>query len=573
MNLTRLSILFLAGAAACAPATQPGATSPVGMPPVAAAGELPLKHAPRPTTAAISAADLMTRLYLIADDSMRGRQVGDVGNVKATDYIAAEFRRMGLEPAGENGTFFQTVPLVRRAFDERSSLSVEGAELRPWTDFLLRDQGPGARSLNGVQAVFGGTLGDDASMIPAAAGAGKLVLVAVRPGPNGQTPWNVRRSVMPLYPEAAGVAVVAMEQVPAETRETLRETGIQLSTGQSSPSASFMWVSQGTARALMGAPLEGMRPGTAGRAVSGNVRYVEAPAAFPSRNVVAVLRGSDPAARGQYVVIGAHNDHEGVAARAVDHDSLRAYNRVMRPAGANDDPGTPSAAQRARIRAAVDSVRRIRPARADSVFNGADDDGSGTVTLMEIAEELAASPDRPKRSILFVSHTGEEAGLLGSQWFTDNPTVPRDSIVAALNMDMVGRGMATDLSTGGPGYIQIIGSRRLSTELGDIVDATNAARPQPMRIDYSFDAAGHPLNRYCRSDHYMYARYGIPITYLSRGYHIDYHMLSDEPQYIAYDEMAKVAGFVRDIALGVANRDRRIVVDKPKPDPNAPCRQ
>src|SRR4029079_9270061 len=152
--------------------------------------------------------------------------------------------------------------------------------------------------------------------------------------------------------------------------------------------------------------------------------------------------------------------------------------------------------------------------------NGADDDGSGSVAALEIAESLVASP-RPRRSILFVWHTAEEAGLLGSGWFTDHPTVPRDSIVAQLNMDMVGRGTADDVPRGGPRNLQIIGAQRRSTELGNVIDSVNARRAEPYVIDYSFDAPRHPLNRYCRSDHYMYARYGIPIAFFSRGYHID----------------------------------------------------
>jgi hypothetical protein len=286
-----------------------------------------------------------------------------------------------------------------------------------------------------------------------------------------------------------------------------------------------------------------------------------------------VLRGSDPTVSGQYVVISAHNDHEGFADQALDHDSVRAYNRVMRPQGANDEPGTPTPEQWTRIRALRDSMTRAHGGpRRDSIYNGADDDGSGTVALMEIAEAMAAGP-RPRRSVLFMSHTGEEAGLLGSQHFTDHPTVPRDSIVAALNMDMVGRGRAEDIAHGGPRYIQLIGSRRLSTQLGATIDSINGGRSQAMDIDYSFDAAGHPLNRYCRSDHFMYARYGIPITYFSRGYHVDYHGVGDEPKYIDYDGLTAVAGFVRDIALAVANRPARLVVDGPRQDPNAPCRQ
>jgi Zn-dependent M28 family amino/carboxypeptidase len=227
-----------------------------------------------------------------------------------------------------------------------------------------------------------------------------------------------------------------------------------------------------------------------------------------------------------------------------------------------------------RIAALRDSLSRAHGgARPDSVYNGADDDGSGTVAMLEIAEAFARSSRAPARSMLFVSHTGEEKGLWGSQWFTDHPTVPRDSIVAQLNMDMVGRGKPTDAMGRGPNNVQLIGVRRLSTELGDVVDSVNAGRTPRMDLDLTFDANGHPLNRYCRSDHYMYARYGIPIAYFSLGYHTDYHQITDEAQYIDYEHMARVAQFVHDVGEGIANRRERLVVDKPKPDPRAPCRQ
>jgi len=211
------------------------------------------------------------------------------------------------------------------------------------------------------------------------------------------------------------------------------------------------------------------------------------------------------------------------------------------------------------------------------VYNGADDDGSGSVAVLEIAEAFAKSNPKPKRSIIFVWHTGEEAGLLGSQWFTDHPTVARDSIVAQLNMDMVGRGDAFDYTgpttPGGPDYLQLVGSRRLSTELGDLVEAVNKTERHPLQIDYAFDANGHPERIYCRSDHYNYARYGIPITFFTTGLHMDYHQLTDEPQYIDYEHMAHVTQLVHDAAVAVANLDHRVVVDKPKPDPHAACVQ
>src|SRR5205085_3015101 len=123
-----------------------------------------------------------------------------------------------------------------------------------------------------------------------------------------------------------------------------------------------------------------------------------------------------------------------------------------------------------------------------------------------------------------------------------------------------------------PDYVQLVGSRRLSTELGDLIESVNKSEKRPMKLDYSIDANGHQGNIYCRSDHYSYARYGIPITFFTTGGHSDYHQLTDEPQYIDYDHMAKVGNFIADLAVRVANLDHRVVVEHPKPDPGAGCR-
>jgi hypothetical protein len=321
---------------------------------------------------------------------------------------------------------------------------------------------------------------------------------------------------------------------------------------------------------LFAKPLDQLRPGDTGGVIQGEVTFDEGDVG--ATNVVAVLEGSDPALRGEYVALGAHNDAIGIVP-AVDHDSLRAYNTVMRPRGANDAPGEPDAEQAARIRALVDSMRKLRPARLDSIVNGADDDGSGSMGLLEIAEAESKRSTRPKRSLLFVWHTGEESGLQGSRWFTDNPTVPRDSIVAQINIDMIARGGPQDEATRDPAYIQVIGSRRLSTELGDLAEAVNREGKFGFTFDYSYDADGHPDNFYCRSDHYMYARYGIPIAFFSTGGHRDYHQVTDEIEYLDFDKYARVTRFVGAVAERVANLDHRPMVDKPKPDPEAPCHQ
>ena len=173
--------------------------------------------------------------------------------------------------------------------------------------------------------------------------------------------------------------------------------------------------------------------------------------------------------------------------------------------------------------------------------------------------------------------------MLGSSFYTDHPTVARDSIVAQLNLDMVGRGSAWDVTGldkagevlhGGPNYLQLVGSRRLSNELGDLIERANADGRRGFTFDYAMDANAHPMNIYCRSDHQEYARYGIPITFFTTGGHSDYHQVTDEPQYISYPDLARVSRMVYAAATALANMPSRPALDVPKPaDPHGQCRQ
>src|SRR5258705_421022 len=295
-------------------------------------GDLPLKLAPRPTTAPITSADLMTRLYIFADDSMMGRQVGTEYNLKGTAYIG-------------------------------------------------RAAGVLVASLDRIPA----------NMVPAVA----------RP------PSLIPDVAPPAGPLSAFIAPRVAD--------------------------------------LVFGSLDSARIGAVGRPLTGTLVVHDLQA--PGRNVVAILPGSDPVLKNEYVAIGAHNDQIGFNNRPVDHDSIRAFNMVARVQGADSPrPTSLTAEQERRIRAITDSLHARHGARRDSINNGADDDGSGSMSVLEIAEALATARTKPKRSILFVWHTGEEAGLWGSEHFTDHPTVPRESIVAQLNMDMVGRGAASDVT-------------------------------------------------------------------------------------------------------------------------------
>ena len=537
---------------------------------------LPRTRVARPTRPAITAEDLMSRLYPFADDSMQGRDAGTPGNVKGTDYIAAEVRRLGLVPAGENGTYFQTIPLKVRRIDPASAVTVGTTTLAVGTDVV--PVGLVSMQRQNVPVVYGGTLGDSSALADSAA-AGKLVVV------RGTVPVVVRalQTGVTPYPTAAAVLVLGLDQIIPFLQRPMPF----LDKGDA-PKASTMLLGTAASTAkLFTTPVEQLAVGTAGAAPATlNVAVTAVPIEAPARNVVALLPGSDATLKSQYVAIGAHNDHVGLDERPVDHDSLRLFNHLVRPGGAEDGQKRATPAQQAQVNAALARWRAKRPntQRADSIFNGADDDGSGSMTTLEVAEYLASlkGAQRPKRSVLFVWHVAEEKGLFGSEWYTDHPTVPRDSIVAQLNMDMIGRGNAWDVTgldanggplRGGPSYLQLVGSRRLSTELGDLVERVNREGRHGFAFDYAMDANGHPMNIYCRSDHYEYARYGIPVTFFTTGGHSDYHQVTDEAQYIDYPNMARVGRLVSDIAVTIANRPARLVVDKPKPDPKGSCQQ
>jgi hypothetical protein len=546
------------------------------VPSAAQTAELPIKYTGKPTSPEVTAGDLMTRLYIFADDSMMGRQVGTKYNLMGTAYIEREVRRMGLQPAGDNGGYFQNLPLYAYSYDSTSTVSVGGENLTVATDYLPIARDERRIALDGVPVVYFGSSADSSTWISGDDAAGKIVVLNV---PMGVLPPN-SPSLRARIARATAVFVVSLDRVPANQKAGALHTQQLQRDGAPPASTPSILITQRVANLLVG-PLESAKPGAAGKAMTGTIILRKEQA--PGRNVVALLPGSDAVLRNQYVAIGAHNDHIGFNNRPADHDSIRAFNMVARPQGADSPPvQSPTPEQVARIRTITDSLHALHGVRRDSIANGADDDGSGTVSVLEIAEAFAAQKTKPKRSILFVWHAGEEAGLWGSEFFTDHPTVPRDSIVAQLNMDMVGRGALADITGesktgellhGGPGYLQLVGSRRLSTELGDLMESVNTSGKYGFNFDYGMDTNGHPQNIYCRSDHYEYARYGIPIVFMTTGGHSDYHQVTDEPQYIDYAHMADIAKYVKDAATTVANLDHRVVVDKPKPDPKGRCVQ
>jgi peptidase M28-like protein len=458
------------------------------------------------------------------------------------------------------------------------------------------------------EAVFGGTAGDTTgSLTPEEANGKVVVLLAPAGAAGGRGGFGGGRGRGGNNPLSGAEAIVTVSTVLPPTRaqfvlnDTVQNEGRDAYNAANPQPAGGrggrggrgafgggnainLTVTPRVAAAMLGKAADKAARGDRGGQVSIDVQMQTT--AAPTRNVVAILPGTDPVLKNEYIVIGAHSDHVGLSAvrPIVEHDSLKAYNIVARVEGADTrNAPKPTDEQWARINAIKDSLRKLYPARLDSISNGADDDGSGSVSILEIAEAFAKGNVKPKRSLIFIWQIGEEKGLWGSQWFTNHPTVPRDSIVADLNLDMVGRGAASDITgrdkddhelSGAENYLQLVGSRRLSTELGDIAEQVSASEPMPFKFDYSMDANGHPQNIYCRSDHANYARYGIPVIFFTTGGHADYHQVTDEPEYIQYQHMARVDKLVFDIAVKVGDLDHRVLVDKQKADsPFARCQQ
>ena len=609
-----LFALVLCGSVAATAAGQAATVKPVWP------DEGPFKWAPRPTTRDISATDLRTRLYQFADDSMSGRRIGEPGNYKGTDYIAREFKRFGLKPAGDNGTYFQEMPFGPEHYDSTTSrLLIAGSAAAAKTDWIpvipSATNGLNTKAdINNVATVFAGRWGDTTvaldpaifkgkvavfvataasagltgrgggagggaaadSAAPAAGGRGgrvprcdsvpdkfgaaaaaKVEAAARADSVAGRTRGRAGaiRDSRAQNVGAVGILFIALDSAPRNTVNTIFNSrmGMQVSPAANAPIGAA--ISRAAAATLFGKTVDQLSMGAAGQPITAKWTYDFEMSKTPARNVIAILPGSDPARAGEYVLVGAHNDHTGVNATAVDHDSLRAVNTVTRPQGNNDPVCRPTQAQQHVIDSLIARARSIREPRRDSIMNGADDDGSGTVVLLEIAEKFAS--EKPARSIIFVSHEGEESGLLGSKWFTDHPTIPLTSIVAAHNMDMLGKGRVDQVKFGGPSSIQTLGSRRLSREFGDIIDSVNATRAEVMAIDKTWDVSANPMNRFCRSDQVNYVHHDVPVTYFSTGYAQDYHQPTDEPQYIEYDHMARVGRFVHDIMWAVANRKDR----------------
>jgi hypothetical protein len=497
---------------------------------------LPAPATPAPPIGDVTAEELRRDLYSFADDSMRGRETGTDDATRAMRFLIDRLTRLGLEPAGDSG-FAQRVPMQKQVFGPGTRITVEeagtaravkvGTEVVPLLD-LGAGIPPAKRTADGeiVFVGYGLTMAnpkrDDFAGLPSLQGK---VVVVVNGAPAGVD--SAKRAELEGQPAISQRLAMILPQRPAAVVILLAGKGTELFE-QLSPNLERPVALRSSApevpdderpipMILLGVPVVGsplLPTGwpsddkaqvLRGRRFSARIEQVKTP--ITGYNVAAVVRGSDPALNSTYLAYGAHYDHVGI----------------------------------------------VQPVAGDSIANGADDDGSGSMALLAIARVMQQAPVKPRRSVLFVWHVGEEKGLLGSSWFTDHPTVPIDSIVAQINADMIGRNADSLLYIIGPEAAPNNQSKRL----GAIVDSVNATLAPPFAFNRQMDSPNDPEQFYQRSDHYNYAKKGIPIVFLSGGLHEDYHKVSDDPRKIEYAKMARVTRLMVELGRAVANSPRR----------------
>src|SRR5687767_3203641 len=516
------------------------------------------------STAAARGADLITtaqlRDYLsfIAADEMEGRDTPSRGLDTIAKFIAMNLSRWGFKPAGDDGSYLQRIVLRRDQLDAAaSSAEINGQKFTFGEDFL-----PTAvpATISGPLVYVGHGWMIKAKNIDSYKGVDvkdKIIVVFGEGLPKGvrQTDLTGTRGedwANPLLyaqrhgalgvlaiPDAAMLSNWERIRQRAATRGATIVEKFQTPTGRPVPA---IWLSTNMATALFqGEKQEAsslLTQGNAGEAIEPFELSPGKKVTFTvgvkqekmqTQNVLGVFEGSHPVLKNEYVALGAHYDHVGTGAAV----------------------------------------------NGDTIYNGADDDGSGTTALLAMAETLARVKSRPKRSVLFVWHAGEEKGLWGSRYFTENPTIPLDRIVTQLNLDMIGRSKKEgdtaprnkDLS--GPNQVYVIGSKMMSTKLGDLTEAVNKSYLN-LTYDYRYDDPADPNRFFFRSDHVNYARKGIPIVFFFDGVHEDYHGRGDTADKIDYEKMGKITRTIYMMMWEIANLPTRPKVDKPLPPQLAP---
>ncbi len=504
MKIIRLSRPFAAAALAVCCAAAPSRL----------AAQRPAVPTPPPGMALIKQSDLKRDLYYLASDAMRGREAGTLDELRAAMWEAKMAREAGLQPAGDDGTYFQWWSMKRTRLSPASEIIVGNRTLVLWKDVAAS-----ATWEANIDAptVFAGDGSDTTIDVRGKVAVAQLV----------KPPANARKFEGVYSPEWH----YATASIGAQGRELARRGAAAViliadSVGDVAFDAVTANASRGTydvddsatnaAGGRYGRPASGppiflahrdLAAALESNGQTARIRLITETFDYPSVNVVGIVRGTDPTLRDQYVMFSSHTDHDGVRF----------------------------------------------PMAGDSIWNGADDNGSMSVAILAIGRAFAKHPG--KRSALFIWHGAEERGLLGSRYHATHPVVPLHEIVAVLNGDLIGRNNPDTAS-----LLGIQPPHRNSTDLVHMALEANAATGK-FALDSTWDRPTHPEGWYFRSDHVPYVRRGVPAVMYSTNLHPDYHTPRDEPSRIDYAKLTRMADWIYETGWLVANAPTRPAVD------------
>lgn len=489
----------------------------------------------------ITAEDIKAHLSVLASDEYEGRETGEPGNELAAQYIANHFESIGLEKT--NGSYFQNVTFSSTGWTD-TEMYVNGEKFKHLWDYLAYPTSfVDMKDFSAEEVLFMGYGIDDPrySDYKGKSVAGKVVMIYLGEpminettsritGKSEMSEWNNNVGKKLDVAKAKGAKMVLL--VSSDLKGFLMENrkyllGGRLELGDKREEMGLVpahaYISTTLAEAIIGSKKGKVTKAVKKMAKKGKSKGVSLKTNFTGKfdnyinllegkNVLGFIEGSD--LKDELIVVSAHYDHLGK--------------------------------------------------RGSDIFNGADDNGSGTSTVLDMAEAFKLAKEAghgPRRSMLFLLVTGEEKGLLGSQWYAENPTFPLENIVADVNVDMIGR---IDDEHEDGNYIYVIGSDRLSTDLHKINEQANNNYTQ-MVLDYTYNSEEDPNRYYYRSDHYNFAVKGIPAIFYFSGVHKDYHRPSDTIEKILFDKVEKTGHLIFHTTWDLVNRDKRIVVDGVKP--------
>ncbi|HFA50657.1 MAG TPA: M28 family peptidase [Bacteroidetes bacterium] len=496
-----------------------------------------------PFAAVITAGEMKSYLETLASDEMQGRETGTEGQRKAAKFIEDHFRELGFPAIGDDGGYQQKIAFTAENWHNgKIHLNLNGKDYRHLYDFYsFPSTNVDRKTYQTDQVVFLGYGIDDPqySDYKGVDVEGKTILI-YKGEPmrkNGKSyitrsrklsSWstNWRKKLEAAYQHGVALVLIIDPDIKksiAKNRSTLLSSQMKMGEGGNPKGryANNMFISGTVAKDIVGSKMKKFVKVRDGIKKTGKPKSMALKCKLAAEqtkktrqllgsNVLGFIEGADPKLKEEVVVVTAHYDHLGM--------------------------------------------------RNKSIYNGADDNGSGTSAVMNISKAFMEAKNKgqgPRRSVLFMLVSGEEKGLLGSEYYSENPVFPLENTVADVNIDMIGR---IDKKHSTPNYIYVIGADRLSTDLHKINEAANAAYTH-LDLDYTFNAKNDPNRFYYRSDHYNFAKKGIPSVFFFSGVHEDYHRTTDTVDKIMFDKMEKIARLVFYTVWELANRDERIVVD------------